>query len=199
LGKIHWNIYCTIQNIIDICILILLNLKQFLKQNSKKMKKLILVFAIVAFAATGTQAQDASKSTTVAIGVNVGLPTSSPSVYSIAFGADLQADFAVAATTKITGSVGYENYTIKSKYGSGNDYFIPLLAGAKFFFGDENKLYGHAQLGYGFAKGGSGAFGYAPSLGYYFSPNFDGSIKYLAFSKNSSTIGSLNLRLAYNF
>jgi hypothetical protein len=191
--------YCEIKNIIDICLLIGLHLKQFLKQNPKKMKKLILVFAIVAFTTIGAKAQDAAKSTNLSIGVNIGLPTSSPSVYSLAFGADLQADFAVAATTKITGSVGYESYSIKSSYGGGSNYFIPLLAGAKFFFGDANKLYGHAQLGYGFAKGGSGAFAYAPSLGYYFSPNFDGSIKYLAFSKNSSTLGSLNLRLAYNF
>ncbi|MGN6530840.1 MAG: outer membrane beta-barrel protein [Ginsengibacter sp.] len=163
------------------------------------MKKLILAFAVVAFTTLGAQAQDASKSTNLSIGVNVGLPTSSPSIYSLAFGADLQADFAVAPTTKITASAGYESYSIKSKYGSGNNYFIPVLAGAKFFFGDETKLYGHAQLGYGFAKGGSGAFAYAPSLGYYFSPNFDGSIKYLAFSKNGGTLGSLNLRLAYNF
>lgn len=162
------------------------------------MKKLILAVAIVAFTTIGAQAQDA-KSTNLSLGVNVGIPTSSPSVYSLAFGADLQADFAVAPTTKITGSVGYENYSIKSKYGSGSNYFVPLLAGAKFFFGQEDKLYGHAQLGYGFAKGGGGAFAYAPSLGYYFSPNFDGSIKYLAFSKNGGTLGSLNLRLAYNF
>lgn len=191
--------YCVIENIIDICILNVLSLNPFVKQKNKKMKKLLLVFAVVAFTTIGAQAQDATKSTNLSIGVNIGLPTSSPSIYSLAYGADLQADFSVAPTTKITGSVGYENYSIKSKYGGGSNYFVPLLAGAKFFFGQENKLYGHAQLGYGFAKGGSGAFAYAPSLGYYFSPNFDGSIKYLAFSKNSSTLGSLNLRLAYNF
>jgi hypothetical protein len=172
-----------------------------IKNNKKtnKMKKVILAVAVIAFSAVSAQAQNASKSTTVSIGINAGIPTASPSIYSIAYGADLQADFAVAPTTKITASAGYENYSLKSKYGSGSTYFIPVLGGAKFFLGSENKLYGHAQLGYGFAKGGSGAFAYAPSLGYYFSPNFDGSIKYLAFSKNSSTLGSVNLRLAYNF
>ena len=165
------------------------------------MKKVILAFAVVAFSTMGAQAQDAAKSTTLSIGVNVGLPTSSPSVYSIAYGADLQADFSVAPTTKITASAGYENYSIKSKYGSGHSGFVPLLVGAKFFFGDEHKMYGHAQVGYAFStqSGGGGSFAYAPSLGYYFSPKFDASLKYLAFSKNSSTLGNIGVRLAYNF
>ena len=165
------------------------------------MKKVILALAVVAFSTMGAQAQDAAKSTTLSIGINAGFPTTSPSVYAIAFGADLQADFSVAATTKITASAGYESYSIKSKYGSGSDGFVPLLAGAKFFFGDEHKMYGHAQIGYAFStvSGGGGAFAYAPSIGYYFSPNFDASLKYLAFSKNSFTIGNVGVRLAYNF
>ena len=167
------------------------------------MKKLILVFAIVAFTTIGVKAQDA-KSTTLSIAVNVGLPTSSPSFYSVAFGADLQADFSVAPTTRITGSIGYENFSVKSKYndlGIKSSGIVPLLAGAKFFFGQDNKLYGHAQLGYGVSteKGGGGSFAYAPSLGYYFSPKLDGSLKYLAFSNNGATLGIIGVRLAYNF
>ena len=157
------------------------------------MKKIILAIAIVAFATIGAQAQDA-KPTTLSIGVNAGIPTTTG--LSFAYGADLQADFAVAATTKITGSVGYENYKIKGI--DVNTYFVPLLAGAKFNLGSD-KLYGHAQVGYGFAKGGSGAFGYAPSVGYYVSPNFDIAVKYLAFSRDKHTTGSVNLRLAYSF
>jgi hypothetical protein len=165
------------------------------------MKKLFLALAVVAFSTMGVQAQDAAKSTTLSIGVNVGAPTSSPSVYSIAYGVDLQADFSVAPTTKITASAGYESYSIKSKYGSGNSGFVPLLVGAKFFFGDTHKMYGHAQVGYAFStqSGGGGSFAYAPSIGYYFSPKFDASLKYLAFSKNSYTLGNVGVRLAYNF
>jgi len=168
------------------------------------MKKIILAIGIVGFTTIGAQAQDA-KPTTLSIGVNIGAPTSSPSAYSLGFGADLQADFAVAPTTKITASAGYENFVTKKKYtdlGAKKSVgMIPLLAGAKFFFGSEGKLYGHAQLGYGFAttKGADGAFAYAPSVGYYFSPNFDGSVKYLAFSSNGSTLGLIGVRLAYNF
>ncbi|MDE3184424.1 MAG: hypothetical protein KGM16_13485 [Bacteroidota bacterium] len=165
------------------------------------MKKLIFVFAIVALSTIGAKAQDRddAKSTNLSIGVNIGAPTSSPSIYSLAWGVDLQAGFPVASGTQITASAGYEDFSVKSKYGGGNSGFIPLLGGVKFNFGE--KAYGHAQLGYGIstAKGGGGAFAYAPSIGYYFSPNFDGSVKYLAFSKNSVTVGTIGIRLAYNF
>lgn len=156
------------------------------------MKKVILSLAVVLFA-FGASAQ---KSPKISIAANIGAPTTTG--LSLALGADVQADFGVAEALAITASAGYENYSRKG--GHGNFGFIPLLAGAKFNFG-ESKAYGHAQIGYGVstAKGGSGAFGYAPSIGYNFSPNFDGSLKYLAFSKNSHTTGSVNLRLAYNF
>jgi hypothetical protein len=158
------------------------------------MKKLILAIGIVAFSAAAAQAQDASKSTTLSLGVNAGIPTTAG--LSFAYGADLQADFGVAPTTKITASAGYERYSIKG--GGSSSGIIPLLGGVKFNLGD--KAYAHGQLGYGVStvKGGGGYFAYAPSLGYYISPNFDASVKYLAFS-NNGTLGSVNLRLAYNF
>ena len=139
------------------------------------------------------------KKTGLSIAINAGIPISSPSVYSLAVGADLQADFPVAADLKITESAGYENFSIKSAYGKGSNGIIPLLVGAKFNLGS-NKVYGHAQLGYGISteSGGGGSFAYAPSIEYYFSPNFDGSIKYLAFS-NHGTLGEIGVRLAYNF
>lgn len=159
------------------------------------MKKLILIMTAVAFTAFGAQAQS-SKSTSLSIGANIGLPTSTG--LSLAYGVDLQADFSVASTTKITASAGYEGYSWK---GGGNSGLIPLLAGAKFFFGEGSKAYGHAQVGYSFSttSGGGGAFAYAPSIGYYVSPNFDLALKYLATSKNGYTTGSINLRAAYNF
>jgi hypothetical protein len=164
------------------------------------MKKLILVFAIVAFTTISVKAQD-SKPTTLSIAANIGIPTTTG--LSVAYGADLQADFAVAPTTKITGSVGYEGYKIKDAPSGfkSTTGIIPILAGAKFFFGETGKMYGHAQLGYAVSteKNGGGAFAYAPSIGYYVSPNLDLGLKYLAYSKNSTTTGSVNLRVAYNF
>lgn len=150
---------------------------------------------IAAFAMTASAQQGPTR---ISIAANIGAPTTTG--YKLAYGLDLQADFPVASALAITASAGYENYHWKVGSYSDNAGYIPLLGGAKFNFG-ESKAYGHAQLGYGIStsKGGGGAFAYAPSIGYYFSPNFDGSIKYLAMSKNGSTLGSVNLRLAYNF
>lgn len=132
----------------------------------------------------------------ISVAANIGAPTTTG--LSLAFGVDVQADFWVAEPLDITASAGYENYTWKG--GGGSFGFIPLLAGAKFSLGSE-KVYGHAQIGYGIstANGGGGALAYAPSIGYYFNPNLDGSIKYLAFSKKDVTTGSVNFRIAYNF
>ncbi len=163
------------------------------------MKKLIFVITIVAFSTMSVKAQevDNAKPTRISIAANVGIPTSSG--YSLAYGADLQGDFGVAPTTFLTVSAGYEGYSWKG--GGGSVGIIPLLAGAKFFFGETNKMYGHAQLGYAISteSGGGGAFAYAPSIGYYVSPNLDIALKYLAYSKNGNTNGSVNLRFAYNF
>ena len=158
------------------------------------MKKLIVVFSVVVFTAMAASAQEA-KPANYSIAANIGLPTTSG--LSLAYGVDVQADFPVAASTKITASLGYEGYSYKGI--SGSSGIIPLLGGVK--FGLSDKLYGHAQLGYAIStvSGGGGAFAYAPSIGYYVSPNFDIAIKYLASSKNSYTTGSLNLRFAYNF
>lgn len=162
------------------------------------MKKLLLVFTTVSIFAFAAQAQTGKKAT-ISVAVNAGIPVSSPSVYSFAFGGDLQADFAPTEGLKITGSVGYENFSIKDKFGGGRSGIVPLLGGVKFNLGSAN-LYGHAQLGAGFSteSGGGTAFAYAPSVGYYVSPNFDISIKYLAFS-NNGTIGVVGARFAYNF
>ncbi len=161
------------------------------------MKKLIFVFAIVGFSTFSAKAQDDAKPTKFSIAANVGIPTSTG--FSFAYGADLQADFGVASTTFITVSGGYQGYSWKG--GGGTTGVIPLLAGAKFMFGEANKVYGHAQLGYvvSTVSGGGGAFAYAPSIGYYVSPNFDIALKYLAYTKNGFTNGSVNLRFAYNF
>lgn len=158
------------------------------------MKRFILSLAIIAFA-FGANAQTTPK---MSIAINAGAPTTTN--YKVAYGADLQADFWATEGLFITASAGFQNYHWKVGPATGNGGFIPLLAGAKFNFG-ESKAYGHAQLGYGVStsKGGKGAFAYAPSIGYQFSEHFDGSVKYLAMSRDNSTLGSVNLRLAYNF
>lgn len=155
------------------------------------------MIAVVLFAATSSQAQESSTPMKFSIAANVGVPTTTG--YSVSIGADLQADFGIANNTSVTGSVGYQNFKLKSEYGGGNFYMIPLLAGVKSFLGSD-KLYGHAQLGYAFGQGGGGGFAYAPSIGYYLSPNIDASLKYSGYSfKGGGTLGNIGVRLAYNF
>lgn len=163
------------------------------------MKKLTLAFAVLMIITTSAKAQDkmsSSNKTTFGIAINGGIPTNK--AYTIIFGADLQADIAATEGLKITASVGYENYSVKTALGGGHFSVIPLLAGAKFNL--SSNLYGHAQLGYAFSttSGGGGLFAYAPSLGYMFSPNLDLSIKYLGLS-NHGSLGAVLARLAYNF
>ena|ERR1035437_2362068 len=167
------------------------------------MKRLILAMAVIAISTATVQAQDkmSPKKTVISIAVNAGIPTTTniTAKESISFvmGGDIQADFGVAKSLKITLSGGLENYSVKGDKLSSRS-IIPLLGGVKFLFSD--KFYGHAQLGYGIGQvGGSGAFAYAPSIGYNFSPKFDASVKYLAFSTSTLNVGSVNLRLAYDF
>lgn len=161
------------------------------------MKKIIFSLAIMAFA-FGAKAQDVK----FGVALSVGAPTESP--YKFTYGADVQAEYGLSEALAITGSVGYQNFhwkiSVAGNSTSGNNGFVPVLAGAKFGFGESN-LYGHAQLGAGFStqKNGGSAFAYAPSVGYKLSENLDASVKYLAFSKNNSTMGSVGLRIAYTF
>lgn len=155
------------------------------------------MIAAILFAATSSQAQDSESTMPIKFSIagNIGLPTNSG--YSVSYGADIQADFGIGSTAAVTGSLGYQNFSYKG--GGGSYYVIPLLAGAKFNLGSD-KMYGHAQLGYAFGKGSSGGFAYAPSIGYYLSPNFDASLKYSGYSfKGGGTLGNIGVRLAYNF
>ena len=157
------------------------------------MKKVLLSVAVILVSAASVNAQ-----TKFSIAGNIGVVTTTYG--KLAAGADLQVDLPATTGLKITLSGGYENFSYKSnsgiKYNSG---FIPLLAGAKFNL--STNLYGHAQLGYSIStvSGGSGAFTYAPSLGYMLSQNFDVSAKYIGLSNNGATSSAIVARLAYNF
>ena len=162
------------------------------------MKKIILSFAILAFT-VGAKAQKHNVGATTAnVAVNIGAATESG--YKLVYGADLQVEHSLSPTLNVTGSAGFENFHWSEAGLSGNAGFIPVLVGAKAFFG-ESKAYAHAQLGAGFStqKNGGTSFAYAPSIGYYLSDNLDASVKYLAFSKNSHTLGTIGVRVAYNF
>ncbi len=162
------------------------------------MKKVIFTLAIAAIAFTANAQKESDKTLKFGIGVTAGLPIGDlGDAASFAIGGDIQGEYAVAETVGITLSAGYLNISYKN--GGGSAGTVPVLAGAKFGFGE--KFYGHAQLGFSFpTKGGGGAaFTYAPSIGYQVAENFDISAKYLAWSKNSFTSSIIGLRFAYTF
>ena len=166
------------------------------------MKKLLLVACIFALATSVNAQKTSMKSggTTFSIAGNVGSGTFSGG--KLAAGGDLQADLPAATGLKITISAGYESFGFQYGIAKGHSSYIPLLGGVKFNLA--SNLYGHAQLGYSIStiSNGKGAFTYAPSVGYMFSPNFDASVKYLGLSYgngSNTTISAIVARLAYNF
>lgn len=160
------------------------------------MKKLLLAVAAITITAATVNAQ-----TAFSIAGNAGSGTTSG--YKLAAGGDIQVDIPAGSGLKITGSAGYQNFAFEVKVGTttfkGHSSFIPVLAGAKFNL--TSSLYGHAQLGYSISttSGGSGAFTYAPSLGYMISKNFDVAAKYIGLSKGGATVAAIVARLAYTF
>jgi len=166
------------------------------------MKKVILSLAIVAIAFTAN-AQDAKKSSDqpfkFGAGALIGLPLGDlGDVASLAYGADLQGEYAAAETVGITLSAGYLRFAGKSGF-TVTGGLIPVLAGVRVYFAD--KIYGSAQLGMSFSteSGGGSAFTYAPGVGYKVSDNFDLLLKYQAASKSGSTTSFIGVRAGFTF
>ena len=176
------------------------------------MKKLILSLAVIA-AAVSVNAQ-AKTSSSSAFKASVGLELAVPvgdfkTGHSFGIGGTVQGDYWVDPAFAITGQAGYisfigKDYTVAGfTIKPGAQGIIPLLAGIKYKFSP--MVYASAQLGTGIftaPKGGSGStstFAYAPGIGFQVSPNFDILVKYQAYSKSGTTLGSFGTRLAYTF
>ena len=160
------------------------------------MKKAIFTLAIAALGFTaGAQDKGGSdKTLKFSIGATAGLPIGTlGNIASLAYGGDLQGEYAASEQVGITLSAGYIGYVGKS--GFSIDGVIPVLAGARISFAEN--VYGSLQAGMSFGSGGS-AFTYAPGIGYKVSENFDVLLKYQAASKGG-TSSFVGLRAAYNF
>ncbi len=180
------------------------------------MKKVIFTLAIAALGLTAGAQDKSDKTLKFSVGVEAALPIGDfKEAASFGFGGSLMGEYAVAETVGITLSAGYLTFggkdietitgfdpiTFQPIYGTvkGPSYgIIPVLAGAKFLFGE--KFYGHAQAGMSFFNNGGGsAFTYAPTLGVMATPNVDISVKYQAATKGGATTSFIGLRAAYAF
>lgn len=164
------------------------------------MKKLLLMLVVVVTATTYVQAQD--KPVTFSIGAEGLLPVGDfNNTNNFGIGGTLQAEYKPADDLGLTLNSGYITFAGKNvgNFEYGSFAVIPVLGGVKYYFSP--KVYGHGQLGVAFGtdKGDGSLFAYSPGIGFMLSQNVDVEAKYLGLSKNSSTAGSVGVRLAYNF
>lgn len=174
----------------------------------KKMKKLILAFAVVAISIMTAKAQENdSKQLMFSIGVEPALPIGdfNDAGYTFGIGGSLQGEYKVANDFGLTLNAGYMDYSAKditvggTTFNGGSFGVVPVLAGFKYYFSP--KVYGHGQLGVaiGTSKGSSSEFAYSPGIGFMLSRNFDILLKYQAYAESGTTLGTIAARLAYNF
>ncbi len=168
------------------------------------MKKLFFTIATVIIAVAAS-AQKSDKPIIYSIGIHAAIPTGDLSTISgFGYGFSVQGEYKIIQPLGLTGSIGFLNYAGKTINVGGNTYSyssttqVPVLVGARFYFND--KIYATGQLGFSFFNNGLGtAFTYAPGIGTKLGYRFDGTLRYLASSKNGGTFSSLDLRVAYNF
>ncbi|MFD0792379.1 outer membrane beta-barrel protein [Mucilaginibacter litoreus] len=181
------------------------------------MKKIALVMVVLCSAALTTFAQTSDAVGRFSIGLEAGLPTTSG--YSFIIGGSLKYEHPIQEGLFLTGSIGYSRVKMKSVdtglsdedmedledlgidtdgLGGGSFGIIPIKVGAKYYFAE--KIFGEAQLGAGIntQSGGGTSFIYSPGVGYNFSNNFEGGLRYEGWS-NNGTLGQLGVRLAYKF
>ena len=166
------------------------------------MKKLILSFALVTGLGFAANAQTEGAVKKLSIGAEVGIPTESGSKDFLYVGGSLQAEFPVAKALNLTGSAGYTALTYTGS-GSGLSLgFIPVKAGAKYYFGGNFYAAGEVGASISTETGGSTALAFAPALGASFSvadkSSLDFGLRYETWSKNGST-SFLGLLAAYAF
>jgi len=166
------------------------------------MKKLLLSLTFVAGLGFAASAQTEGAVRKLSIGAEAGLLTDEGNKDLMMAGASLQFEQPIAKSLNLTGSAGYMSLFSTAKGASGNAGFVPLKAGAKYYFG--GNFYGAGELGATFStEGGDGAaFNYAPGIGASFSladkSSLDFGVRYETWSKEG-TVSFVGLRLAYAF
>lgn len=173
------------------------------------MKKLLLSLALVAGLAYGASAQTEGAVKKLSIGAEFGIPTKGSD--ELLVGGSLQFEQPVAKSLNLTLSAGYiadmitgDSKEILKAMGLKTSYgFVPLKAGAKYYFG--NYFYGAGEVGAAISteSGGGTAFAFAPTLGASFSVSdksaLDFGVRYENWSRDGNSSGFFGLRAAFSF
>jgi hypothetical protein len=166
------------------------------------MKKLLLSLALVAGLGFAASAQTEGAVKKLSIGGEVGLLTEEGSKDFLIAGGSLQVEFPVAKSLNLTGSAGYLSLFYTGPGASLSTGFVPLKAGAKYYFGGNFYAAGEVGASISTENGGGTAFAFAPALGASFSvspkSSLDFGLRYETWSKDGSS-SFVALRAAYAF
>jgi hypothetical protein len=174
------------------------------------MKKLVLSLALVAGLGLAASAQTEGAVKKLSIGAEFGLPTQSGSD-ELLVGGSLQFEQPIAKSLNLTFSAGYisdmitgDSRDVLKALGAKTAFgFVPLKAGAKYYFG--GNFYAAGELGAVISteNGGGTGFTYAPTLGTSFSvsdkSSLDFGLRYENWYRNGNSSGFMGLRAAYAF
>lgn len=173
------------------------------------MKKLLLSLALVAGLTYAASAQTEGAVRKLSVGAEFGLPTEGSD--ELLIGGSLQFEQPLATSFNFTVSAGYisdmitgDSKTLLESIGAKTSYgFVPLKAGAKYYFG--KNFYGAAEAGAAISteNGGGTAFAFGPTLGASFSvaekSSLDFGVRYENWSRNGNSSGFIGLRAAFAF
>ncbi len=176
------------------------------------MKKLFLLTLIVGSYYCGmaqTEDTKVSNPIKVNIGPEVGFPFGNNAVeYSFIAGLSAQLEYDFVERFGVTLTAGYLNFSYKTVFNHGNQGFIPVLAGVKFYISPRAFLNLRAGLAFATSsivdasnnvnlKSGS-YFAYSPGIGHKFGKKMEGEFKFLGISNSlHQHVNSYELRFAY--
>jgi len=162
------------------------------------MKKTFFFVVLLFVFALSANAQSKDTKPLFSGGFTLGLPSGDETGYtSFIWGLDVQGEFPVTSSFGLTLDGGYVNFHGKNDYG--NEGFVPVLAGGKYYFSDQ--FFGTLQAGLSFATGdGSGsAFTWSPGVGIKLANNMDLTLKYQSATQNGWDSAFVGLRLGISF
>ncbi|MEO5943371.1 MAG: outer membrane beta-barrel protein [Ferruginibacter sp.] len=163
------------------------------------MKKLLIIAVLVAGSFAGMAQNDAGiRGFKISGGIDLAIPASNFSGFSIGAGVDLLGQYGVSDNVGITADAGYT--AVFPKGGGTNLGIIPIRAGIRFYPSSSFYLGGKAGVGI-FTGGGSSTSttAYSFGAGYMISPKLDLGVSYDGYSKSGSSSGLVNVRLGYFF
>ena len=169
------------------------------------MKKITLFAIIGMISFLGVAQTKTNNNSTFSLGVESGLPTGDFSnTHEFGIGASAKIAAEISKSAAFTISVGYLSFSGKTVTVLGstfkNDAFntIPVKAGIRGIF--DGGFYIEPQIGYTFFTGnnnGSGAFTYAPCIGFITDGKIDFSLRYETVTKNNSNLSHFGVRLGF--